>query len=81
LAGANSSGKSSIMQPLLLLKQTLEEKSAAHPVYLSGDNVYLTQYEQIDFSCFDFADEFLRRFVLLALSVGKSCLRICVRVV
>ena len=31
LAGANSSGKSSIMQPLLLLKQTLEAPyTAAH---------------------------------------------------
>jgi len=47
LAGANSSGKSSIMQPLLLLKQTLEEKSGTLPLYLPGDNVKLTQYEQI----------------------------------
>jgi predicted ATPase len=47
LAGANSSGKSSIMQPLLLLKQTLEEKNSAIPLFLPGENVSLTQYEQI----------------------------------
>ena len=47
LAGANSSGKSSIMQPLLLLKQTLEEKSGIVPLRLDGENVYLTQYSQI----------------------------------
>jgi len=47
LAGANSSGKSSVMQSLLLLKQTLEEKNAAIPLWLNGNNVLLTQYEQI----------------------------------
>jgi len=47
LAGANSSGKSSIMQPLLLLKQTLEEKNPAISLLLPGKNVYLTQYDQI----------------------------------
>jgi len=47
LAGANSSGKSSVMQSLLLFKQTLEEKNAAIPLWLNGNNVLLTQYEQI----------------------------------
>jgi len=34
LAGANSSGKSSIMQPLLLLKQTLEAPYDPGPLLL-----------------------------------------------
>jgi len=34
LAGANSSGKSSIMQPLLLLKQTLEALYDPGPLLL-----------------------------------------------
>jgi len=36
LAGANSSGKSSIMQPLLMLKQTLEDPSDPGPLLISG---------------------------------------------
>ncbi len=39
LAGANSSGKSSIMQPLLLLKQTLEQTFDPGPLWLGGPNV------------------------------------------
>jgi hypothetical protein len=39
LAGANSSGKSSMMQPLLLLKQTLEAPYDAGPLLLNGPNV------------------------------------------
>jgi len=39
LAGANSSGKSSIMQPLLILKQTLEASFDPDPILLSGQNV------------------------------------------
>lgn len=42
LAGANSSGKSSIMQPLLLLKQTLEAQFNPGPLFLSGPNVRFT---------------------------------------
>jgi hypothetical protein len=42
LAGANSSGKSSIMQPLLLLKQTLEASKDYGAMRLDGPNVKLT---------------------------------------
>jgi AAA domain, putative AbiEii toxin, Type IV TA system/AAA ATPase domain len=42
LAGANSSGKSSMMQPLLLLKQTLEAPYDPGPLLLDGPNVKFT---------------------------------------
>src|SRR5437764_11018500 len=47
LAGANSSGKSSIMQPLLLLKQTLEATYDPGPLLLNGPNVHFTSAEQL----------------------------------
>ncbi len=47
LAGANSSGKSSIMQPVLLLKQTLEATYDPGPVLLNGPNVKFTSAEQL----------------------------------
>lgn len=47
LAGANSSGKSSIMQPLLLLKQTLESSYEPEALLLAGPNVYVTSTNQI----------------------------------
>src|SRR6266567_4254786 len=47
LAGANSSGKSSIMQPLLLLKQTLEANYDAGPLLLQGPNVKFTSVNQV----------------------------------
>ena len=46
LAGANSSGKSSIMQPLLMMKQTLEATYDPGPLKLGGPNVYFTSAEQ-----------------------------------
>ena len=46
LAGANSSGKSSIMQPLLLLKQTLELVSDPGPLWVGGPNVKFTSSDQ-----------------------------------
>ena len=46
LAGANSSGKSSIMQPLLLLKQTLEAAYDPGPLLIDGPNVQFTEMEQ-----------------------------------
>jgi len=46
LAGANSSGKSSIMQPLLLLKQTLESGYDPGPLLLGGDNIKFTSVDQ-----------------------------------
>lgn len=47
LAGANSSGKSSAMQPLLLLKQTLEASYDPGPLLLNGPNVRFTSAEQL----------------------------------
>jgi predicted ATPase len=47
LAGANSSGKSSIMQPLLLMKQTLEATYDPGALLLNGSNVQFTLAEQI----------------------------------
>jgi hypothetical protein len=57
LAGANSSGKSSIMQPLLLLKQTLEAPFDPGSLLLDGPNVRFTSTEQlfckVESSCCD----------------------------
>ena len=47
LAGANSSGKSSVIQPLLLLKQTLEATYDPGALKLDGPNVKLTSASQI----------------------------------
>ena len=47
LAGANSSGKSSIMQPLLLMKQTLEATYDPGALLLDGPNVKFTSAEQV----------------------------------
>ena len=46
LAGANNSGKSSIMQPLLMMKQTLEATYDPGPLKLNGPNVYFTAAEE-----------------------------------
>jgi AAA ATPase domain len=46
LAGANSSGKSSMIQPLLLLKQTLEAPYDPGPLLLNGPNAKFTFVEQ-----------------------------------
>ena len=46
LAGANSSGKSSIMQPLLMMKQTLEAPYDPGPLLIDGANVQFTLAEQ-----------------------------------
>src|SRR5437016_593008 len=45
LAGANSSGKSSIMQPVLLMKQTLEQTFDPGALWLGGPNV---KYSAVD---------------------------------
>ncbi len=47
LAGANSSGKSSMMQPLLLFKQTLEAPYDPGALLLDGPNVRFTNFEQM----------------------------------
>ena len=46
LAGANSSGKSSILQPLLMLKQTLEAPYDPGPLLIDGPIVQFTLAEQ-----------------------------------
>jgi hypothetical protein len=51
LAGANSSGKSSVMQPLLLMKQTLEASYEPGTFRLNGSNANFTN-----------ADEFLSKY-------------------
>jgi predicted ATPase len=47
LAGANSSGKSSIMQPLLLMKQTLEASYDPGALLLDGSHVKFTSSDQL----------------------------------
>ena len=47
LCGANSSGKSSIMQPLLLLKQTLDASFDPGPLLLDGPNIKFAFAEQL----------------------------------
>ncbi len=47
LAGANSSGKSSMMQPLLLMKQTLEAPYDPGALLLNGPNVRFTLADQL----------------------------------
>ncbi|MFB2881439.1 AAA family ATPase [Floridanema aerugineum] len=60
IAGANSSGKSSIMQPLLLLKQTLEASYDPGALLLNGPNVKFTSADQLlsHFSEKDRSDSF-----------------------
>lgn len=47
LAGANSSGKSSIIQPLLLMKQTLEATYDPGSLLLNGPNIKFTLSDQL----------------------------------
>ena len=47
LAGANSSGKSSILQPILMLKQTLDATYDPGVLLLYGPNVKFTSIEQL----------------------------------
>lgn len=47
LAGTNSSGKSSIMQPFLMMKQTLEATYDPGALLLDGPNVSFTSGEQL----------------------------------
>jgi len=47
LAGANSGGKSSIMQPVLLLKQTIDAAYDPGSLLLDGPNVRLTSADQL----------------------------------
>lgn len=47
LAGENSAGKSSAMHPLLLMKQTLDAPIDPGPLLLDGDNVRMTNADQM----------------------------------
>ncbi len=47
LAGANSSGKSSFMQPFLILKQTIENHYDSGSLALYGENAKLTDASQL----------------------------------
>ncbi len=47
LAGANSSGKTSLLQPLLLLKQTVEAPYDPGPLLLNGPHVAFQQVREI----------------------------------
>jgi len=47
LAGANSTGKSSIMQPVLLMKQTLEANYDPGTLLINGPNLKFTSAEQL----------------------------------
>lgn len=47
ISGANSSGKSSFMQPFLILKQTVENISDSESLILNGENANLTEAHQI----------------------------------
>lgn len=47
IAGANSSGKSSVMQPLLLLKQTLASPSDSESLDITGPNVQFSNFKQM----------------------------------
>jgi energy-coupling factor transporter ATP-binding protein EcfA2 len=47
LAGPNSSGKSSFMQALLLIKQTQEEQANYGPLLLSGPQVTFRNYREL----------------------------------
>jgi predicted ATPase len=47
IAGINSSGKSSALQPLLLLKQTIDAPYDPGPLQLDGPNVSVTAIEQV----------------------------------
>jgi len=47
LAGANSSGKTSFMQPVLLLKQTIESTYSARALNIEGPNVRFTGWDQV----------------------------------
>lgn len=60
LAGANSSGKSSIMQPLLMLKQTLEATYDPGPLKIDGPNVRFTSTDEFLSRTKDSAQDRLR---------------------
>lgn len=73
LAGANSSGKSSILQPALLMKQTLEAPYDPGALLLDGPHVRFTAVDQI-FS--RFGDQRTNRFSVSIHMLKKEMLEI-----
>jgi hypothetical protein len=69
LAGANSAGKSSMLQPLLLFKQTLESPFDPGTLHLSGQNVKFTTADQMLFHC---AGEDCRREFAIELETNQG---------
>lgn len=69
LAGANSAGKSSMLQPLLLLKQTLEAPFDPGTLRLSGQNVKFTTADQMLFHC---AGEDCQREFVIELETSRG---------
>jgi len=47
ISGSNSTGKSSFMQPFLILKQTLENNTDGSSLVINGENTNLTESDQI----------------------------------
>lgn len=47
ISGVNSSGKSSFMQPFLMMKQTLDSTFDPGPLLLYGANVKVTEFQQM----------------------------------
>jgi predicted ATPase len=68
LAGANSSGKSSIMQPLLLMKQTLEAVYDPGTLLINGPNVKFTSGDQLFSKMISSND-----FFLVTIITDKNC--------
>ena len=62
LAGANSSGKSSMLQPLLLLKQTIDAPFDPGALRLNGPNLKFTRTEQVLSRPADGSEVAARRF-------------------
>jgi predicted ATPase len=69
LAGSNSGGKSSFMQPLLLIKQTLESSFDPGTLLISGEHVKFDQLSQI-FS--DFPDGRKSDFFSISITNDKN---------
>jgi predicted ATPase len=77
LAGANSSGKSSIMQPLLLLKQTLEATYDPGPLLINGPNVRFTSIDQLLSSLK--VSQSTQRF-LVSIGIGRQTTELTLRI-
>ena len=77
LAGANSSGKSSIMQPLLMLKQTLEAPYDPGPLLIDGPNVQFTEAVQFLSTLTDGkkADHFQIQIDILEVGLGLGSIQ------